>query len=95
MSDYTEVLRAEVKVDCYAGDDCDTHEKYFNCYAEGDKQDDDSREPLVIDLRHFPAGTRISVQEPVCPECQMSASCCIEFKQCSFDWREWAEGRYT
>jgi len=89
--EYSTVMSAEQYPDCYGGKNCDEHIPLWKKYAEGDKDSVHSEEKIVIDPKQFPAGTRVIVQEPVCPKCGMVASCCIAVENCSFDWKEWAE----
>lgn len=88
----TEVMRAELRVDCYDGPSCDQHRKYWNAYAEGDMQDDDmSEKELTLNLDHFPPGTKVVVTVPECPECDMDVESC----DCGFDWKNWVAEQYS
>lgn len=87
----TPIMWAEVVVDCYAGDSCDQHEKRWRVYAEGDKDDSRSVEPITLNVAAFPPGTRVVVSVPTCPECGIDAENC----RCGFDWKGWAEDRYA
>jgi hypothetical protein len=89
--EYEEIMRAELKVDVYDGPNCDQHKKYWNAYAEGDKQDDDFSEDINLSLKQFPPGTKIVVSVPLCPECYLSAELC----DCGFDWKNWVEEQYS
>ena len=94
-----ETMWAELKADCYCGDNADEHKKYWNCYAVGDKQDDDCSEPIVLDAELFPVGTKVIVLEPVCPKCGEVYDNCIvrgynNANECDFDWRKWVEENY-
>lgn len=88
---YTPIMWAELQVDCYGGDSCDQHERRWATQAEGDKDGDATREPLRLALEAFPVGTRVVVEVPVCPQCDVDAENC----QCGFDWKQWAEDRYA
>ena len=55
---YCQVLRAELKVNIYNGQNCDKHKKYWNMYAEGDKQDDNYEGDLTITMNELPPGTQ-------------------------------------
>lgn len=95
---------ATLKADCYGGDDCDTIVPVWNVYADGDKQDDDLSGAIELDPRHFAPGTRITVEEPVCPECgdtrfidtitdpdnpHFPTHC-----DCGFDWDAWVRNTF-
>ena len=86
-------MRAELKLDCYQGNNCDETEPYWRTYAEGDKEGMDSnfKESLELSPEAFPAGTKIIVSIPVCPECEMDCELC----DCGFDWKGWAENKYS
>lgn len=90
MSKMIQIMRAERKVDCYGGESCEEHIPLWWMFAEGDKDSDQSGEPLTLKPEHFPAGTRITVEVPACPDCE----CHPEHCQCGFDWKQWAEDRY-
>jgi acetone carboxylase gamma subunit len=100
MSDVrrTEVMRAELSVDVYCGDNCDEHEKQWDIQADGDMGNVIEKAPLVLDLSSFPAGTVVTVSEPLCPKCgEVYDSCMVRSIEpyCDFDWRNWAEEQYS
>lgn len=101
----TGTMRAEMKPDCYGGKTCDKIVPRWNCYADGDKQDEDLVGPIKLDPRHFPPGTTVVVREPVCPKCGeprgrkfptpkrgdlFDAKC-----DCGFDWQDWTLNKYS
>ena len=92
--EYFNVMRAEQKPDVYGGKNCDEHLPRWEAFAEGD-MDSDFLEEISLDPKQFPAGTKVVVMEPVCPECNCNASVCQAVGECKFDWREWAELRYS
>lgn len=100
-----ETMRAEMKPDLYGGASCDQVASRWWCFAVGDKQGDFEHEPLKLDARLFPPGTKITITEPVCPDCEeqralimptpkvgsaFAAKC-----QCGFDWDSWTAGQYS
>lgn len=85
------VMTAELRVDCYDGPECDQHRKYWNGYAEGDKQDEAIDGDLVLSAAQFPPGTRIRIESPACPTCHETQDTC----RCGFDWKGWVEGQYA
>lgn len=93
---------AEMKPDCYGGKDCDEIEPQWHCYADGDKESDDIRKPLEFDPRIFPPGTKVTVEEPTCQNCQefrhlkSSDPPAFEDKcECGFDWVQWTLNEYA
>lgn len=106
---YREVMRAELRIDCYAGRNCDQLRPYWNAFAEGDKQDDDVLEAIRLEPRHFPPGTKITVSVPCCPQCGEPNDVEIPITEdlvrpkpklrekcrCGFDWKAWTIGEYS
>jgi hypothetical protein len=88
---YSNIIKIELKVDCYGGENCDEHRKYWQCYCEGDKDAEDTESDITFNLSNFPPGTKINVEEPNCPKCFDICSCC----DCGFDWKKWAEEKYS
>lgn len=90
---YIEITQIENKADIYAGKDCDeigdhrwyindTSDEYGGCFHDGS---------LMMDPKHFPPGTKITVEIPECPKCEMSCEVC----ECGkFDWEEWVRNEY-
>ncbi len=99
--DRTVTMWAEMSPDLYAGESGEEVGPRWNIYAEGDMQDDWTEEPLKLDARDFPPGTKVLVLEPLCPHCKMPrpllerghyATDC----ECgSFNWDEWVEEHYS
>lgn len=83
-------MNAELIVDCYAGDSCEEHAKLWKMYAAGDMDEDKSSTPIVFDINRFPVGTKIYVEVPVCPSCDIDRELC----NCEFNWRSWEEEVY-
>lgn len=88
--EYEEIGRAEMKPDVYGGDNFETHIPRWECSFKGDMELEFIRE-LELSAEGFVSGTRVIIQEPVCPECEMTASIC----NCGFDWKAWAENEYS
>jgi hypothetical protein len=92
------VMWFEMTPDIYGGEKCDEHIPRWNGYAAGDKQDDTTRQPLTFDPKNFPPGTKITVEEPLCPKCGEIYENCMargSGDACDFDWRSWAEELYS
>lgn len=90
-----EIMRAERRVDCYAGETCDQHRPVWRAYCDGDRDSSDSAEDLVLDCKTLPAGAIVTVSIPVCPECGMDVENCQLTDDCGFDWKAWAEEQYA
>lgn len=100
-----ETQRAEMSPDLYAGASCDKVKPRWSCHADGDMGGDDYENVLRIDARSFPPGTLISIQEPLCPECDelrepsmplgakhpIYAPLC----RCGFNWDTWRDEQYS
>jgi len=86
-----EVGRAERTAYCYGGETCDQVEPRWKCFFEGDKDESEDRDDIVLSPVHFPAGTRVTIEVPVCPECDEEAECC----SCGFDWDAWIIDTYS
>jgi len=102
-------MTAEVKVDCYAGETCDQHRKYFDMYCDGDMDGGECAEKeIVINLEHLPPGALITVKYPRCPSCGQPREDSMNFVEgvykitghpdtcdCGFDWHKWADEQYS
>lgn len=100
-----EVMWAEMRPDCYGGEGCDEVVPGWSTYADGDKQGEDGEEVLTLAARTFPPGTRVTVEEPLCPQCGDLR--CPKFPppddgplypdrcDCGFDWAAWTLERYS
>ena len=95
--EYQEAIIGELKVDCYAGKNCDKHEKYWNVFAEGDMQDDNlgKGESFVVELNDHPPGTKVFVKEPLCPKCGSFYIDCKDNPNCNFSWLNFADELYS
>lgn len=92
--DYVEVGRAELKVDCYAGETCDQHEPGWEAQMDCDRESVHGLQELTLGAAHFRPGTKVIITAPVCPECDMQREIC-ESDDCDFDWRAWDEVQYA
>lgn len=86
-----EIMWAEMKPDCYGGETCDQIVPMWECFALGDVDSDHSSDDIVLDPKLFPAGTKISVTVPLCPECSEQPDIC----DCGFDWESWTVEQYS
>jgi hypothetical protein len=88
-----EIIWAENKLDCYQGDKCNEKEPYWSVYVDGDHDSDqlNFKESLEFNPEAFPAGTRVVLSIPLCPNCDMDSQLC----ECDFDWNAWGENKYS
>lgn len=51
---------------------------------------------IELDPSTFPPGTKILIQVPLCPTCQLDADCSNGggICDCGFDWNRWTEEQY-
>ena len=94
VTKWVQIARAERKVYCYGGDSCEEHVPQWWAYFEGDKDSDQSNQPLTLNPEHFKAGTKVTIESPVCPICEEIPENC-EAMKCRFDWKKWAEDQYA
>jgi hypothetical protein len=100
-----ETMWAEMEPDTYDGPSCDQIAPRWCVYAEGDKDSDTLREPLTLDPRHFPPGTKVVISEPLCPSCGDPRSPIYPVPKtgpiytgpchCGFDWDKWVLEQYS
>jgi len=91
---YFVIMRVEQKPYCHGGENNDEHIPMWD--DQLDQDDDGTRSPdeIIWSPKNFPAGTKITVEEPICPKCNLCASLCME-TDCDFNWHEWAENKYA
>lgn len=100
-----ETMWAEMKPDCYDGEECDQIKPVWSAYADGDKEGEDAVGDLELLANNFPPGTKVVISEPCCPKCDeprwpnlpkqdgiplYSGPC-----GCGFDWDEWVLNQYS
>jgi hypothetical protein len=100
-----QTMRAEMRPNCYGGKTCDKIVPRWNCYADGDKQDDNLTGAIKLDPRSFPPGATVVISEPICPKCGETRSHKFpptkrgpRFEpkcDCGFDWEAWTLGEYS
>ena len=72
---YREAMRAAQHPDVYDGPTCDQHRHRWHGSSEGDKDGDgEIGDSVTLLAKHFPPGTKLSVQVPDCPMCGESAA---------------------
>ncbi len=92
---HTQIMRAERTAYVYGGESCEEHEPRWDIYAEGDRDNVVDKSPIILKCELFPPGTIVTVEVPVCPECGLDAELCRSNEDCDFDWKQWAEDRYS
>ena len=98
MTEYSQIERHEMKPDVYGGRKLDEHIPMWNSYANGDMGDETSHKPLVFNPKDYPPGTIIEVKSPMCPKCgEVYENCMVRGHEgdCDFDWKQWAEDKYS
>ncbi|WP_029066529.1 hypothetical protein [Labrenzia sp. DG1229] len=101
--EFRETQSAVQAPDIYDGPKCDQHRPQWTGSAEGDQ---DGPEPIgeTIELaaNTFPPGTRVTIEEPECPECGMVPTHMNKPGQsgnwecdCDFDWKNWADEQFS
>lgn len=97
---------AAMEPDVYAGKTCDQVQPRWKVWAEGDKGGADHQQyPLKLAARTFPAGTLITIAEPVCPQCDEPRSpkypspkhgpMYVSRCRCGFDWDKWVIEQFS
>lgn len=98
---YRQIGGAEMHPDLYHGGNCDEVKPLWNGWMEGDKQGEEGLEDICYPAKPFPPGTKIVISVPKCPKCGTAAentAVCGGFigdVACDFDWKNWAEERYS
>lgn len=84
------VMGAEMTPDCEGGEKFDEKIPLWKTWAEGDFGY--IKEPeFSINAKNFPAGTKILIKVPLCPDCEEDADMC----KCGFDWNAWIDYNYS
>lgn len=98
-------MQTEVKADVYG----EEVRKMFNTFCDGDMQDDDHTDDIIIKLTDLPPGAKITVEYPCCPDCGLQREDLYKHLEggrleivghannceCGFDWNEWVELMYS
>lgn len=72
----------------YGGKECNEHIPQWRGHFYDEENTD--LESIELNPKAFPAGTRITIQVPLCPKCNMEQEMC----ECGFDWVAWTECNY-
>lgn len=94
---YELTMWAAMEPNVYAGESCDEHAPRWHAHAEGNRESE-HLSIITLDSKTFPAGTKVSIEVPCCPECGISADFAhaqnTQLCECGFDWKAWAEDQY-
>lgn len=102
---YQATMWAEMKPDCYAGPNYDKVKPQWEVYADGD-MDCGTETTVRLSARTFPPGTKITIEEPLCPNCGElrepknpgRGAAVVVYGgpcRCGFDWDEWVLNQYS
>lgn len=94
VKNYHTIMQAERRIDFYGGKNCDEEIAEWDTFCEGDMDGESIIDPLKLCPKTFPAGTRVIVQQPCCPDCNQIREICEDDTNCDFKWSEW-DGRYA
>ena len=94
-TEYTEIMRAEMKPDVYGGEKCDEVIPRWEAYADGDMDSDTFDHNIELDCRGFPPGTRVIISVPCCPDCGQDVEMCQQDHSCNYSWDEWVQNEYS
>lgn len=105
---YRTIMNAELKLDVYAGENCDESKPQWESYCEGDMDGDTGTSDIVLGVSFFPPGTKVTVAIPECPKCTFPRMTHASHKddgtvvisheakcECGFDWLEWELSEYS
>lgn len=97
---YRVFMWGEMKPYCYDGPDCDQIRPQWSTYCDGDKEGESGLEELEMKAAQFPAGTKITIEIPMCPnpDCELDSDFAYyqdNICDCGFDWNEWTLNRYN
>lgn len=88
------IMWAEQKPDLYSGPNLDQIRHTFECFCEGDMQQE-WVDIISLDSSSFPPGTKIIIQIPECPKCGSDIETCKNDDFCDFDWNLWVMEKYS
>lgn len=92
------IMWGEMKPDVYSGENMDQHRARWHTHCDGDMDSEYSDATLALDPKLFPPGTKISVEVPRCPQCDLPSEFVSEQTRlcdCGFDWKTWTEDQYS
>jgi len=95
--EFTETERIRQEPDVYSGPAFDQHRpRWITSFPkEGDEEVEGD---VTFAAKDFPPGTRIIIQEPLCPKCRETYENCMVRNgsdSCDFDWKQWVDEMYS
>jgi len=93
-----EIEWAVMEPDVYGGENLDKHVPQWRGCASGDMECETFREPMMLDPKFYPPGTKVSIRVPICPKCGDVYENCIvrgNVGDCDFDWNKLVENTYS
>lgn len=95
--EFTETERIRQEPDVYDGPNFDQHRpRWITSYPK--EGDDEIEGNVILAAEDFPPGTRIIIQEPICPKCgEIYENCMVRGgdNPCDFDWKQWVDETYS
>ena len=92
---YHEIMWSSQKPDVYDGPACDGIRPDWECFSEGDKDGPGSiGGDMTLAAEHFPAGTKMVISVPCCPQCDCPADHESTVCDCGFDWAKWTREEF-
>jgi hypothetical protein len=100
---YLEVMWATQAPDVYDGPNCDQFRPDWRTNELGSGEVDTGGQGILeLDAKNFPAGTKIVISVPLCPDCEESSDL-AHYKvpgepgkcDCGFDWNEWTSIEFS
>lgn len=105
---YHTIMQAELKLDVYAGENCDESKPLWESYCEGDMDGDTGTADIRLTVDYFPPGTKVTIEIPECPDCSFPRMTHASHKddgsvvirhedkcECGFDWVQWELNEYS
>jgi hypothetical protein len=98
--EYRETMEAMQKPDVFDGPNHDQHRPQWVGETEGGRDGSEAIEGNIELAPHtFPPGTKVSICEPVCPDCDEVPTLSGQSGEwkcgCDFDWKQWAEEQFS
>ncbi len=90
---YQKIARAEMTPDAYGGKNFDEHIPHW--YGSFYDEEIDELGSIELISKNFPAGTIVTIEIPECPKCHLGVELCKELGECDFDWKKWADLKYS
>jgi hypothetical protein len=97
--EHHQTMRAELAPDVYAGEQFDQIAHQWKTSCDGDMGDSGTLDTITLDANMFPPGTKVIVEEPLCPDCKETRApgdgAWLTKCNCGFDWEAWTIDQYS